>query len=58
MIEMIEKQRKQMYSQMDNLIAKKQKRKQEWFTMNAQFLFLSFDEGTLSHINNKQTLIC
>ena len=32
MIEMIEKQRKQMYSQMDNLIAKKQKRKQEWFT--------------------------
>lgn len=28
MIEMIEKQRKQMYSQMDNLIAKKQKRKQ------------------------------
>jgi len=34
MIEMIEKQRKQMYSQMDNLIAKKQKRKQEWFIIN------------------------
>lgn len=40
MIEMIEKQRKQMYSQMDNLIAKKQKRKQESFTMNAQFMWV------------------
>ena len=40
MIEMIEKQRKQMYSQMDNLIAKKQKRKQEWFIMNAQFMWV------------------
>ena len=39
MIEMIEKQRKQMYSQMDNLIAKKQKRKQEWFTTYSLFWF-------------------
>jgi len=29
MIEMIEKQRKQMYQDMDSVIAKKQKRKQE-----------------------------
>ena len=31
MIAMIEKQRKQMYSDMDSFIAKKQKRKQEQF---------------------------
>ena len=37
MIEMIEKQRKQMYSQMDSFIAKKQKRKQEWFTLKRGF---------------------
>ena len=38
MIEMIEKQRKQMYAQMDNLIAKKQKRKQEWFTVTVKLM--------------------
>ena len=41
MIEMIEKQRKQMYAQMDNLIAKKQKRKQEWFTKNVKLIWVS-----------------
>ena len=37
MIAMIEKQRKQMYNEMDGFIAKKQKRKQEWFRLSINF---------------------